>query len=335
MKNIIAISIFFLIQIKGNSQQVSTISVKSVFHIASEGGWDYLSISPVQDWLYVSHGTQVNILNKNTGDSVGVILNVNGVHGIAFDVNTGKGYTTNGQLNTLTVFDIKTNRVLGHIPTGLKPDAIIYEPFSKKIICCNGKSNNLSIVDPVTDMVIDSISVGGKPETAVSDGKGHLFVNIEDKNEIVQIDVSTFKVINHWSLSPAEEPTGLAIDVNTHRLFAGCDKSLVVVNFDNGKIVARVPIGEGCDGVAFDATKKLIYTSNGEAGTMSVIHEKDASSFHLVGNIPTKKGARTITVDPQTHKVYLPTADLQPQPAGATGRPKMVPGTFQVLVLGE
>jgi len=316
-----------------NAQQ--GLHVINTLHIASTGGWDYLEVGPVNDWLYVSHGTQVNILNKKTGDSVGVIENTTGVHGIAFDVANKKGFTSNGRINSVTVFDMNTNKVLAQIATGQNPDAIIYEPFSKKIITCNGRSKNLSIIDPVQNKVIDSVDVGGKPETPVSDGRGKLFVNVEDKNEIVVVDTKTFKVLNHWSIAPGESPTGLAMDKTTQRLFAGCEKLLMVIDATNGNIVDKITIGEGCDGVAFDVTTKNIYTANGADGTISVIHEESAAKFVLVENAVTKKSARTITLDTQTHLLYLPAAELEALEPGQKGRPKMKAGTFQILVVGK
>jgi DNA-binding beta-propeller fold protein YncE len=319
--------------ITANAQQ--DVHVVNTFHIASTGGWDYLAVSPVNNWLYVSHGTQVNVLNKTTGDSVGIIENTTGVHGIAFDVADKKGFTSNGRLNNVTVFDINSNKPLAQIATGINPDAIMYEPFSKKIITCNGRSKNLSIIDPVQNKLVDSVDVGGKPETAVSDGEGKLFVNIEDKNEIVVVDLKTFKVINHWSVAPGEGPTGLAIDKKTKRLFAGCEKLLVVLNAVNGNVVDKIVIGDGCDGVAFDETTSNIYTANGADGTVSVIHEESPSKFSLVQNVTTKKSARTITLDQQSHLVYLPAADLEAPEPGQKGRPKMKPGSFQIIVLGK
>ncbi|MEO7263575.1 MAG: YncE family protein [Ferruginibacter sp.] len=320
--------------ITANAQKATGLHVINTFHIASPGGWDYIAVGPVNNWLYITHGSQVNIINKNTGDSVGVIENTNGVHGIAFDVEHKKGFTSNGRLNNVTVFDINTNEILGQIPTGINPDAIMYEPYSKKIITCNGRSKNLSIIDPVQNKQIDSIDVGGKPETAVTDGAGKIYVNVEDKNEIVEIDANSFKVLNHWSLSPAEGPTGLAYDTKTKRLFAGCDKFLVVMDATNGKIIDKLTIGDGCDGVAFDVDSKNIYTSNGE-GTITVIHEDDANKFTIVENVITKKSARTITFDRLSHLIYLPAADFETPEAGQKGRPKMKPGSFQVLVVGK
>jgi YVTN family beta-propeller protein len=317
------------------AQKGKSFHILKTFHIASAGGWDYIAVGPGNNRLYVSHGTQVNILDKTTGDSIGVIENTTGVHGIAFDKSLNKGFTSNGRLNTVTVFDLKTNAVIAQIPTGQNPDAIMYEPFSKKIITCNGRSKNLSIIDPVMNKTIDSVDVGGKPETAVSNDAGKLFVNVEDKNEIVVVDLKTFKVEAHWPIGPGEEPTGLVIDKKTNRLFAGCgNKFLIAVNAATGAVVGSFPIGDGCDGVGFDMDTKNIFTSNGE-GTMSVFHEASADKIEAVATVTTKRGARTITVDNQTHLIYMPTADFEPQANPAQGRPRMIPGTFQVLVVGQ
>lgn len=316
--------------------QSDTFHVAKIFHIQSGGGWDYIAVGPGNNRLYVSHGIQVNILDKTTGDSVGVIENTTGVHGIAFDQANRKGYTSNGRLNNVTVFDLNSNKVLTQIATGENPDAILYEPFSKKIITCNGRSKDLSVIDPGENKVIATIPVGGKPETAVSNEAGKLFVNIEDKSEIAEVDMKTFTVTNHWSIAPGEEPSGLAFDKKTNRLFAGCgNKLLVIVDASTGKVIDKLPIGDGCDGVGFDAITKYIYSSNGE-GTLSVIHEKTADKFEPVATVATKRGARTIAVDQFTHLIYLPTAEFEStNNASQGGRPKMIPGTFQVLVVGR
>jgi DNA-binding beta-propeller fold protein YncE len=318
------------------AQPAKPFHVLKTFHIMSGGGWDYLAVGPGNNRLYVSHGTQVNVLDKTTGDSVGVIPNTTGVHGIAFVKDLNKGFTSNGRLNNVTVFDLKTNAVIGQVPAGQNPDAILYEPFTRTIITCNGRGKNVSFIDPVNNKLTDSIAVGGKPETAVSDEKGRLFVNIEDKSEIVVINLRSRQVEAHWPLAPAEEPTGLAIDRKTNRLFAGCgNKLLAVVDAGNGKVIQTIPIGDGCDGDGFDPHTGNIFTSNGE-GTLSIIHEKSASEFETVATIPTKRGARTIAVDPETHWIYLPTADFErPDPANPKARPQMIPGTFQVLVVGQ
>jgi YVTN family beta-propeller protein len=291
-------------------------------------------VGPDNNRLYVSHGTQVNILDETTGDSVGVIPNTTGVHGIAFVAALGKGYTSNGRLNNVSVFDLKTNRVLNQINAGQNPDAIMYDGFSKLIITCNGRSADLSLIDPATEKLVATIPVGGKPETAVSDGIGKLFVNIEDKNEIVEVDIRSRSVKNRWTLAPSEGPTGLAIDLKTRRLFAGCDKTLVVMNADDGKVVQRVTIGDGCDGVAFDPELKYVFASCGE-GKLSIVHEESADKFMLVSDVPTKRSARTIALNVKTHTIYLPAAEFEKTAGGGQRRPPVIPGTFQVLLLKQ
>lgn len=311
--------------------QSTGFRVVNTFHIASSGGWDYIAVGPNNNRLYVSHGTQVNILNETTGDSVGVILNTIGVHGIAFVPSLGKGYTSNGRINNVTVFDLKTNQPLGMIIAGTNPDAIMYDDFSKLIITCNGRSQDLSLIDPVAGKVLNTIPVNGKPETAVSDGKGKIYVNIEDQHEIIAVDITQRKITDRWSLKPAESPTGLAIDLKHNRLFTGCDKMLVVVDAVSGKVTDRVVIPDGCDGVAFDAELGLVFASCGE-GQLSVIRENKEGRYELAENVPTKASARTIALNPKTHTIYLPAGEFQ-KPTTAGTRPPLVPGTFQVLVV--
>ena len=329
-KTSLLIASLFVMCMAAFAQANHEYKIVNSFHIASNGGWDYIAVYDGK--IYASHGTQVNILNEETGDSVGVIPNTTGVHGIAFNKELNRGYTSNGRLNNVTVFDLNTNEVIQFIPAGQNPDAIMYEPFTKMIITCNGRSNNISLIDPQQNKTIDSIAVGGKPETAVSDGNGKLFVNIEDKNEIVAIDLSKRTVMARWSLQPAEGPTGLAYDKETKRLFASCDKMLAVINAADGKLVTMLPIGDGADGVAFDTKNKIIFTSNGE-GTITAVKEIDANKFEVLGNYSTKRGARTITFDEKNGNLYLPTADYDPTKTNSNGRPMMIPGSFQVLVV--
>ena len=322
-----------LLMLSSISKSQSGLQLLKTFHIKSGGGWDYLAIGP-DNRLYVSHGTQVNILDKTTGDSLGVIENTTGVHGIAFNKELQRGYTSNGRLNNVTVFELNSFKVITQIATGENPDAILYEPYSGKIFTCNGRSKDLSVIDPVSNKVIETIQVGGKPETAVSNGNGLLYVNVEDKSEVVVVDTKKFAVLHHWPVSPGEEPTGLAFDKATNRLFAGCgNKLLIVLDATNGKLIEKLNIGDGCDGVAFDGETKTVFASNGE-GSLSVISERSANKYETIVTMPTHKGARTITVDPLTHLVYLPTADFEAGDA-PNARPKMIPGTFQVLVIGK
>lgn len=316
------------------AQSGSGYHVAKTFHIASSGGWDYPAIHQGTNELYVSHGTQVNILDKTTGDSLGIIPNTTGVHGIAFVDRLGKGYTSNGRLNSVTVFDLKSRKVLRQIATGKNPDWIFYEEFSEKIITSNHSGGDLTVIDPDKDTIVATIPIGGALETIMSDDAGMLFVNVEDKNEIAAVDIRKNVVAGHWSLAPGEGPTGLAIDVKTKRLFSTCDNLLVVMDATNGKIINKLPIGEGCDGAAFDPSAKLIFTANGE-GTLTVIREISSNKFKVIGTVPTKRGARTIALDAETHKLYLPTADYEALPANASKgtRPRMIPGSFQVLVM--
>lgn len=332
-KSFIIASVFLCISL--SAQKTTSLSTIKTFTIGGNSdSWDYLAINKKNNLLYVSHGTRVNILNKTTGENVGVIEGTTGVHGIAFTPSSTHGFITCGKLNLVKVFNTENNQVTSEIAVGKNPDAIFYEPFSKKMIVCNGGSNDVSVIDPETNTVIKIIDVGGKPETAVSDGKGKIFVNIEDKNEIVVIDAKNFKVIHHWGLAKEEGPSGLAIDTKTNRLFSTCDKMLVILDSEKGNLVKKMPIGDHCDGVVFDNTTHTIYTSNGE-GNISVIQEEKANQFLALKNITTKKGARTIALDTSTHNLYLPTADFDDKEKDSRGRPKIKEGTFQVLMVGK
>ncbi|MFP3597290.1 YncE family protein [Chryseobacterium sp. SIMBA_029] len=332
-KSFIIASVFLCLSLNVSAQKTVAANTITTFKIGGNSdGWDYLTVNPTNNLLYVSHGTKVNILNKTTGENLGEIAGTTGVHGISFTPNSTNGFITCGKLNSVKVFDVKTNQVTAEIPVGQNPDAIFYETFSEKLIVCNGKTNNISVIDPKNNAVVNTIDVGGKPETAVSNGKGKIFVNIEDKNEIVVIDAKNFTVTNHWSLNKEEGPSGLAIDTKTNRLFSTCDKMLVILDSETGKLVKKIPIGDGCDGAVFDDKTNTVYTSNGE-GNISVIQEKNANQFIALKNISTKKGARTIALDSSTHDLYLPTADFDDKEKDSRGRPKIKEGTFQVLAV--
>jgi YVTN family beta-propeller protein len=334
MKRLIyIITLSLLISYSLCAQEKSHSMIKAA-HIKSPGGWDGISVNDGK--IYVSHSSQVNILDEKTGDSIGVILGTTGVHAIAFDNARGLGFTSNGRLNNVTVFDLKTNKVMAQVPVGQNPDAIMYEPYLKKIITCNGKSNDLTIIDPETNKVTGTISLEAKPEEAVSDGNGKLYVNLEELSEVGVVDLNSMKLIDRWNLVPGESPTGLAIDNKTHRLFSACsdNKYLIVLDAGNGRKVAKLPIGDRCDGVAFDQGEGLIYASCGE-GVITVIREVSADDFKVIETITTKPGARTIALDENTHTLFLPTAEFEP--LGPNDSPKarrnMKPGTFQVLVV--
>jgi YVTN family beta-propeller protein len=315
------------------SQQKTGFKVLKDHSIQSSGGWDYITVDGASKRVYVSHGNQVNILST-TGDSIGVIPNTTGVHGIAIAKPFGKGYTSNGRANSITVFDLKTNAVLNTVTIPAEnPDAIFYDDYSKKIITCNGRSKDATIFDPATNKVVATVPLGDKPETAVSDGKGNIFVNGETTATIIVFDAMSYKEKARYKIEGGESPTGLDIDRKTSRLFIACggNKTMVIMDCTNGKIVATFPIG-GSDGLVFDPALKLAYASNGE-GTISVVRELNADKFEAVETINTEPSARTIGIDLVNHHLYLPAAKTEPNPAG--GRARQIPGTFHVIEVGK
>lgn len=315
-----------------SAQKKSGLEILKVHEIHGDGGWDYLSIDEKNNNLFVSHGTQVEILSKN-GDSVGTIKNTMGVHGIIITNAFGKGYTTNGRTGNCTVFDLNNFSVIKQIAVGQNPDAGFYDDYSKKVIVFNGKSNDASIIDPTNDNVIATIPLGGKPEAGVSDGNGKIYVNIEDKGEIVCFDSNTFKVLSRYKLNGGEEPSGLAIDRANGVLFTVCaNKVMLILDAKTGKQIASLPIGDGCDGVVFDPATKMAYSSNGE-GTVTLVKEINATKFVVLDNVKSAVGARTIALNQVNHHIFLPTVNFEKQ-TEAGQRPKRIPGTFRVIEMG-
>ena len=302
--------------------------------VGGDEGWDYVSVDSNARRVYVSHGASVVVLDADSGAAVGKIVDTPGVHGIAIASDLGRGFTSNGRANTVTIFDLKTLAAVGTVKTGTNPDAIIYDPATKRVFTMNGRSQDATVINAADGTVVGTIALGGKPEFVVSDGKGSMFVNLEDKSELVQFDPRKLSVLHHWSLTPCEEPSGLAIDVKTRRLFAGCgNKMVAVVNADTGKVVATPAIGDGVDANAFDPETNYVFASNGE-GTLTVIHEDSADKYTVVENVPTKKTARTMGLDLKTHNIFLPAANFDP-PAPGERRGKMKPGSFVVLLVGK
>lgn len=307
--------------------------------LGGEGGWDYLTVDSKARRVYISRGTHVMVVDADTSAVVGDIPNTNGVHGIAVVPEMNKGFTSNGRDNAVTVFDLKTLKVLGTVPVGKNPDAIVYDPTSKRVFTFNGASHDTTAIDALTNTVAGTIALGGKPEFAVADEKGHVYVNVEDKNEIVQFDPSKLTVENHWSIAPGAEPSGLAIDRKHRRLFAVCgNKLMAVVNADSGKVITTLTIGAGTDAAAFDPETGFAFSSNGE-GTLTVVHEDSPDKFSVVENVPTQVRARTMALDGKTHQLFLVTAEFGPAPAATAQQPRprapMVPGTFTLLTLSR
>jgi uncharacterized FlaG/YvyC family protein len=307
--------------------------------LGGEGGWDYLIVDSKARRVYISHATHVVVVDADTNAVVGDIPNTNGVHGIAIVTDVNKGFTSNGRDNGVTVFDLKTLKPVANVAVGRNPDAIIYDPFSKRVFAFNGASHDATAIDVNTNSVVGTIALGGKPEFAVSDEKGNLYVNIEDKNEIVRFDPIKLTVENHWSIAPGEEPSGLAIDRKHRRLFSVCgNKLMAIVNADTGKVITTLPIGDGTDAAAFDPETGFAFSSNGE-GTLTVIHEDSPDKFTVVENVPTQVRARTMALDAKTHQVFLVSAEFGTAPAPTAQQPRprapMVPGTFTLIVLSR
>ena len=314
--------------------------VVSRIPLAGEGGWDYLNVDTAAHRLYVSRGTHVAVIDLDRDSVVGDIPNTNGVHGIAFVRELNRGFTSNGRDTTVTIFDLKTLTPIAVLKvTGRNPDAIIYDPVSRRVFTFNGGGANATAIDPQAGAVVGTIDLGGKPENAVSDGRGRMYVNIEDKSELVAFDPRTLKVLARWPLAPCDEPSGLAIDRNTNRLFSVCSNSLMaVVDPDRGRVVTTLPIGSGTDGAAFDPATGLAVSSNGE-GTMTVVHEESPDSFRVVATVPTQRGGRTIALDERTHRLYTIAAQYGEMPAPTADRPRprppVIPGSVVVVILAR
>lgn len=310
--------------------------VLSSMNLGGDGGWDYLSFDAPRQHLFVSRGDRVLVIDVQHARQVGTIADTQGVHGIAIAPELKRGYTSNGKTASVTVFDLDTLKTVAVITgTGEKPDAIVYDPASHHVLAFNGKSNSASVIDTTTSKVIASIRLPGKPEFAVADGAGHVYVNIEDKSELTQIDSRTNTVLNTWPLAPCDSPSGLAIDRANHRLFSVCDnQKMTVLDGVDGHLVATVPIGDGPDAVVFDAATAMVYSSNGESGTITAIHEDGADHYVVKNTITTQVSARTLALDPQSHRLYLSAAKFG-DTKQANGRPSVVPGSFSVLVVGK
>lgn len=304
------------------------------------GGWDYLSVDSDARRLYISRSDRVVVLDIDSGKSVGEIPGTKGVHGVAIALDLGMGYTSNGRANTVTVFDLKTLQVSAEIDVGgQNPDAILYDPATRRVFTFNGRSANATAIDAASRKVVGSIALSGKPEFAATDGKGRVFVNIEDKGELAVIDAKALKVLAIWPLKPCEEPSGLAYEGAHQRLFSVCaNKRMVVIDSGNGKQIATLAIGAGADAVVFDAQRQLALSSNGD-GTLTVVHEDAPDKFSIVENVATQKSARTLALDAKTGRLFLAAAEFGPAPAATAEqprpRPPMLADSFTILVLGH
>jgi YVTN family beta-propeller protein len=306
--------------------------------IGAEGGWDYLKVDADAHRLYVARGDHLMIVDEASGKVLGDIPNTKGIHGAAIAADLNKGFTSNGGAGTVTVFDLKTLKPTGEIKTtGENPDSIIYDPATKRVFTFNGRSGNSTVIDATTDKVVGTVNLGGKPEEPALDGRGNMFVNLEDKSSIMEFDTKTLAVKGTWSLAPCDGPSALAADTKNHRLFAACDKMIAVFNPDTGKVVATPAIAGDPDGNGFDPGTGLVFASVRE-GFLTVIHQDSPDKYSIVGNVNTQFGARTMALDPKTHHVFTETADFKaaaaPTPENPHPRPQAIPSTFVIIELG-
>jgi YVTN family beta-propeller protein len=288
--------------------------------IPGQGGFDYLTVDEAGRRLYVSHGTQVEVLDVDSATLVGNIPNTLGVHGIAIAAEFGRGFVSDGQSSTVTIFDLKTLKSIAEVPTGKKPDAIIYDPASKRVFAFNGGSDSATAIDAATGKVAGTVNLKGGPEFAAADGKGFVYNNLEDESLVLKIDANKLSVEQRWPTAPCASPSSMAIDRADHRLFVGCrSKVMAVVNADTGQVITTLPIGDHVDATAFDPETKLIFNSNGE-GTVTVIHQDGPDKYSVVETVKTVPHAKTMALDPKTHQLFLSVAEA---------------GQFEVLVMGK
>jgi len=302
--------------------------------VPGDEGWDYVTVDPDARRVYISHGSHVVVMNADTYAIEGDIADTQGVHGIALAPDAGRGYVSAGRANVAVAFDLKSLSRLGTVATDANPDAIIYDPVTKRVFTLNGRGQNTTAINAADGAVAGSLALGGKPEFAAADGKGSVFVNIEDKNELVQFDAQKLTETHRWPLAPCKSPSGLAMDVKNRRSFSVCDeKVMAVVNADTGKVVATPEICDGPDAAGFDPATGYAFASCGD-GHLTVVHEDSPDKFTVVEQVPTKRSARTMGLDLKTHKIFLPSAEFDP-PAPGERRGKMKPGSFAIVVVGK
>jgi DNA-binding beta-propeller fold protein YncE len=307
--------------------------------VGGEGGWDALTVDSTAQRLYVSHATRVVVIDLAHDTVIGEITNTPGVHDIALAPKLNRGFVSDGREARASLVDLKTLQTISKVDTGPNPDAIIFEPGQNEVYAFNGRGQSATVIDADSGRVITTIPLGGKPEFAGADPESNrVFDNLEDKSEVAAIDTRTHQVVNRWPIAPGESASGIAVDPKNHRLFLGCDNQLMVMmDSTSGKVLATVPIGEGVDGAAFDSGTQLAFASCGQSAAVTIAHE-EGDKLNVVQTLKTERGARTMTLDPATHKIYLPTAQFEASTNQVAGgprqRPRMVPGTFKILVYG-
>ena len=325
---------------------IALAAPKSGYHLlqkypfaAAEGStreyFDYITVDSASRRVYLSHGTEIKVIDADTGKLIANIEGLKQDHGVALAQEFNRGFISDGGAGKIVIFDLKTLKPIGTVPAGTNPDAILYDGVSKRVFAFNGRSKDATVIDAAEGRVLSTFAVGGKPEFAAADGKGSVYVNVEDTSELLHIDAQKMTVLHRWPLAPCKEPSGLAMDTKTRRLFAVCDNEMMaVVDADSGKVIATPKTGEGADAAAFDPGTNLAFSSNGEGGTLTVVHEDAGDKYSVVENVATKKSARTMALDLKTHSLYLPAADMIP-PAAGQKWPSVKPGTMELLIISK
>jgi hypothetical protein len=338
--------------LRGADQQEGTAGAKAsapagyhlvnTYKIGGDGGWDYFTVDSKARRVYITRGTHVMVMDEDSGKIVGDIPGMQRTHGVALVPKLNRGFVSDGGASMVVIFDMKTLKTIDTVKvSGQNPDCIIYDPASNRVFAFNGRTGSASALDPATGKETATIDLGGKPEFAVADGKGHVYNNLEDKSEQVEIDTKTMKVTKRWALAPCESPSGLAMDTKHRRLFAGCDnQKMAIVDPDAGKVITTVAIGDGVDANGFDEGTRLAFSSNGQSATLTVVKEDSLDKYSVAGDVATERGARTMAVDEKTHHVFVVTASFGPQPEKATTdnprrRPPMLPDSFRVLEFAQ
>jgi DNA-binding beta-propeller fold protein YncE len=303
------------------------------YPVPGDGGFDYVTYDTSSNRVYASHGTEVDVLDADSGKLLGKVEGTQGVHGIALVTALHRGFTTNGAEATVSVFDTNTFETITKIAVDKDPDFVFYDPRSKRVLVCHGDAAAITAIDPEKQTVIGKVNLGGGAEASVVDGKGNGFVNLEEEAQVVAYDPQALTVKGKYPITGCKTPTGLAMDTANSRLFIGCrSKVMAVMNADTGKVITTLPIGTRVDAVAFDSDNKLIFCSNGD-GTISVIRQKNPDAYEAVGAIRTQESAKTMALDPKSKRMFLSAAEMIPPPAGQQGRPKPKPGSFTILVV--
>jgi len=327
----------FLILLTGTmslfAQSSPTYRVTHEYPLGGDGSWDYVIPDPPNHRLFIARQNRVMVVDEDKGTLLGEVTGLQGAHGTAIAQATGHGFATQGNDQSVAMFDLKTFKVTGRIPAAEDADAILYDAPSNRVFTLNGDAHSSTVIDPREGTLITNIPLGGKPENGVSAGDGKVYANLTDTSEVVEIDAKTATVTRRWSTAPCKQPVPMAIDTAHHRLFSGCRSGVMAISdYQAGKVVATLPIGTGVDGAGFDAASGDAFASNAD-GTLTVIHQDSADQYHVVKNVPTPQGSRNMGLDPSNHRVFIVSAKFGPAPAGGRGRGTVLPGSFTLMTI--